>query len=561
MSYSLKVRNLEKVVKIKKQNRKILNRVSFDIEENSFVAIVGVSGAGKSTLLNILSGYDEKTAGEIYVNDFPISNNKKGYQSLISYVPQKEILHNNLTLEKSLYYSARLRIPKTNLKTIKNKVKQVIRLLELEGKEKTFIRNLSGGEKKRASIAMELLDKPDILFLDEPTSGLDSNIEKKLMHTLRKLSDEGRTIVITAHTVSNLYLCDKILFMSDGGNICFAGSYEESLQYFHVKEFVDIYEKLKNPDEALYYEQQYAKLALSNISTKKRKQKMKKEVRISMGIEIYLLCRRYIETIWNNRIFTFLLFIQAIIMGVAINIVADSDWLFIYDKSKILLFAFSCAAMWLGLFNSVQEIVKERDIIKLEFFNNMRLSSYMISKLVVFAMICFIQTILFIFIIRSHIHFPADGILFSSATIEYCVCFFLTCFSSCMLGMLISSLVKTSEITLILTPIYMMFQLLFSGILVSLEGIGAQISNFMIGRYAIESFGVTTNLIQVLKTTSLGNVLDPILTTQMFINEAEQYYTYTVSHMYFNFSILILSGILFMLLSIFFIHHNIKKAV
>lgn len=561
MGYSLKVRNLEKIVKIKRKSRKILNQVSFDIEENSFVAIVGVSGAGKSTLLNVLSGYDEKNSGEIYVNDFSVSNNKKEYQDLISYVPQKEILHNNLTLEKSLYYSARLRIPKISLRTIKNKVKQVIKLLELEGKEKTFIRNLSGGEKKRASIAMELLNKPDILFLDEPTSGLDSNIEKKLMHTLRKLSDEGRTIVITAHTVSNLYLCDKILFMSDGGNICFAGSYEESLQYFHVKEFVDIYEKLKNPDEALYYEQQYAKLVLSDISTKKRKQTRKKKKRISMGKEIYLLCKRYIETIWNNRMFTFVLFMQAIIMAVAINVAVGSDWLFVYDKSKILLFAFSCAAMWLGIFNSVQEVVKERQIIKLEFFNNMRLSSYIISKLVVFTMICFIQTVLFIFIIRAHVRFPADGIIFSSATIEYCVCFFLTCFSSCMLGMLISSLVKTCEITLILTPIYMMFQLLFSGILVSLEGIGAQISNFMIGKYAIESFGVTTNLIQVLKTTSLGGVVDPSLTTQMFISEAEQYYTYTVSHMCFTFSILILSGILFMLLSLLAIRYNIKKTV
>lgn len=560
MKYSLKVRNLNKVVKIKGKKRKLLDDVSFDVDENSFVAIVGASGAGKTTLLNILGGYDKKTSGEVYINDEAYSLNQEYFRQKIGYVPQKEILHNHLTLERALLYSAKLKINNVKSSTINKKVKSVIEELELEGKERTFIKNLSGGEKKRAAIATELLNKPEILFLDEPTSGLDSNIEKKLMRTLRNIADEGKTVVITAHTVSNLYLCDKIIFMSEGGKICFVGSYKESLEYFKVKEFVDIYEKLKEPTMSLYYQKKYNKIPLSEFVVKNKRKRIEKDNRISMLKEILLLSKRYAETIFNNHFFCFLLFFQAAIMGLAVVVVAKSNWLAVYDNAKILLFAFSCAAMWLGLFNSVQEIVKERDIVKLEYFNKMRLSSYIISKLLVFAIVSIIQTLLWLFIINLKVDFPSKGILFESAFLEYALCFFLVTFSSSMLGMLISSLVKSCEITLIITPIYMMFQLLFSGILISLEGIGESISHLIIGRYAIEAFGTTTNLIQVLKGTSLGGVIAPEITTQMFIEEAEKYYEYSVGHMYYLLGILVATIVIFMILSIMFIKHNIKKS-
>ncbi len=560
MKYLLKVRNLQKQVKVKGCKKKLLDDLSFDIKEHEFVAIVGVSGAGKTTLLNALSGYDRKTTGSIYLNDYEVAKNRKYYQSKISYVPQKEILHNNLTLEKSLFYSGCLRIPKEKQSSIKKKVAHVIKALNLEGKENTMIKRLSGGEKKRASIASELLTKPDILFLDEPTSGLDSNIEKSIMKTLRNLADEGRTVVITAHTISNLYLCDRIIFMSEGGKICFIGSYEESLQYFNVLEFVDIYEKLRDPIEAEHYQHKYRKKSLMKIQDTDVHQKNKVKVRIPMIKEIFLLSKRYLEIISNSHIFCFMLFFQAVLMGISIDIVAKSDWLQIYDKAKILLFAFSCAAMWLGLFNSVQEIVKERDIIKLEFFKNMRLSSYIISKLIIFACICLIQSFLFLLIISLKVDFPTYGILLDSAFLEYLLCFFLVCFSSSMLGMFISSIVKTCEITLILTPLYMMFQLIFSGVLLQLEGIGNKISNFMIGRYAVESFGITTNLIDVLHNTKLGGVLDTNTTTQIFLNEATDYYTYTVSHMGHIFFVLGMVIIIFVALSILSIHINIKRS-
>lgn len=557
MGYSLKIRNVNKMVKVRGKNKVLLDNVSFDIGASEFVAIVGVSGAGKTTLLNVLSGYNKINSGNIYVNDDNITVNRDNYQDRISYVPQKEVLHNHLTLKRSLYYSASLRMPGVSKKERLKRVENVIEELELTGKENTLIKNLSGGERKRASIATELLTTPDILLLDEPTSGLDSNIEKKLMKTLKNLRDSGTTVVITAHTVSNLYMCDKIIFMSDGGKICYIGKFKDSLKYFEVEEFVDIYEKLKDVKEAQKYQNKYSDNYLEEIKNKKSRPKNTKKVGFLK--EIGYLSGRYVETIFNNRLFCFLLLFQAIIMGISINIVAESNWLKVYDTAKILLFAFSCAAMWLGLFNSVQEIVKERDIIKLEYFNNMRLSSYIISKLLVFAVLCFIQAILFLCIISIKVEFPEQGIIFNSVFLEYTLGFFLVSFSSTMLGMLISALVKTTEITLIITPIYMMFQLLFSGVLVTLNGISKFISHFIIGRYAIEAFGTTSNLINVLENTMLGGIIDTNTTTIMFIDEAKEYYTYTVSH--FNNLILVLVGsiLLFMVLSIIAIRYNVHK--
>lgn len=558
MGYSLQIRNINKRVKVKGKNKVLLDNVSFDIGASEFVAIVGVSGAGKTTLLNVLSGYNKFNDGHIFINDEDIMDNWDYYRSKISYVPQKEILHNYLTLKKSLYYSASLRMPKLKTQDRIKKVEQVIEELELKGKENTLIKNLSGGERKRASIALELLTKPDLMFLDEPTSGLDSNIEKKLMKKLKDISDAGKTVVITAHTVSNLYLCDKIIFMSEGGKVVFVGNYEESLKYFGVKEFVDIYEKLKDKKEIIKYQDIYNKQKLQDIKKSKHgKNNLRNKINILK--EIYFLTRRYIEVIFNNKLFSFLLFSQAIIMGIAVNTAVGKDWMQIYDKAKILLFAFSCAAMWLGLFNSVQEIVKEKDIIKLEYFNNMRISSYIFSKLLVFAFISLIQAILFIGIISLKVDLPTKGIILNSAFLEYILSFFVVSFSSSMLGMFISSIVNTTEITLIITPIYMMFQLLFSGIIVALEGISEKISYFMIGRYAVEAMGTTSNLIEVLKGTMLGGVIDTNTTVKMFIDEAECYYTYSVGHFNNVLLILVSSIILFWILSILSIKYNIHK--
>lgn len=206
MGYDVIVNDVCKVVK--NQKKEILHNVNFEVKSGEFVAIIGCSGAGKTTLMNLMSGYSNVSAGEIWIDGI---NLKEGFSYLkesIAYVPQREILHDSLTLKETLLYGMQLRIPNITKKEMSIKLVELLKMLELEGRENTKIKHLSGGEKRRAAIAMELLGNPKLFLLDEPTSGLDSNIEKKIMKKLRELANLGRTIIMTAHTVSNLYMCD-----------------------------------------------------------------------------------------------------------------------------------------------------------------------------------------------------------------------------------------------------------------------------------------------------------------------------------------------------------------
>ena len=192
----------------------IVNNVSFRIEPGDFVAIVGGSGAGKSTLLDCMNGLRPATDGEIYYDTNSYYENIRSYKDLMGYVPQRDIMHDDLPLAEGLYYTALLRM-KTSMKkdAVMSRVREAIRDVRLTGSERVRISSLSGGQRKRASIAMELLADPKVIFLDEPTSGLSPDLDLEMMELLRDLSRKGRTIVVITHAMENLDKCDKIAFL------------------------------------------------------------------------------------------------------------------------------------------------------------------------------------------------------------------------------------------------------------------------------------------------------------------------------------------------------------
>ncbi|NLM62760.1 MAG: ABC transporter ATP-binding protein [Mollicutes bacterium] len=268
------VENLYKYIK----NKTILNNVNLSIEKGTFVAIVGCSGAGKTSLIKVLSGYSSFDKGQAYIENINIKKNLKYLKGKIGYVPQTEILDSTLTLFNSLYYSLNLRINKIDKSRATKIINNILKLFELENCKNTLIKNLSGGERKRASIATEMLSNPNIFLLDEPTSSLDANIEKKLMLKLKELTTIGKTVVITAHTISNLHLCDKIIFMGNNGKICYDGRYEDIFDHFKVEEFVDIYDLLKNNTDFWY--KKHLKKIKNNSKTIKEKTN-KKNIKFS----------------------------------------------------------------------------------------------------------------------------------------------------------------------------------------------------------------------------------------------------------------------------------------
>lgn len=236
----------------------IVNNVSFRIEAGDFVAIVGGSGAGKSTLLDCMNGLRPATEGEIYYDTNNYYENIRSYKDLMGYVPQRDIMHDDLPLAEGLYYTALLRMRTSMLKDeVKNRVREAIADVRLTGSEGVRISSLSGGQRKRASIAMELLADPKVIFLDEPTSGLSPDLDLEMMDLLRDLSRKGRTIVVITHAMENLDKCDKIAFLGKGGRLCYYGAYSDIFRYFNRRSYSRIFATLSDEKNSEFYERKY----------------------------------------------------------------------------------------------------------------------------------------------------------------------------------------------------------------------------------------------------------------------------------------------------------------
>ena len=257
---SVQLLNLRKTVKNRNTGEPldIVDGVSLEIEPNSFVVLVGGSGAGKSSLLTCITGSAPCTAGSVCFDGIDTHGNRNAFDDVVGYVPQKDIMHDNLTVEQSLLCTARLRIAHDATRAeLKAAVAHAIAAVDLQGREKTMIVNLSGGQKKRVSIAMELLASPRLLILDEPTSGLSPDLDRSMMELCRKLSHENCTVLMVTHNMSNINLCDKVAFLGVGGVLCYYGPPEEMDAYFGVALTSDIFEKLRDPEQIETYRCQY----------------------------------------------------------------------------------------------------------------------------------------------------------------------------------------------------------------------------------------------------------------------------------------------------------------
>jgi ABC-type multidrug transport system ATPase subunit/pSer/pThr/pTyr-binding forkhead associated (FHA) protein len=223
----------------------ILHPLNLVINPREFVALVGGSGAGKSTLIKTLSGVSRATAGLVLVNGDNLYANYNLYRTLLGYVPQDDIIHLNLEVRRALRYAARLRLPDATPTEIEQRIDSVLARVGLTAQATTMVRSLSGGQRKRVSIAAELLAEPWIFFLDEPTSGLDPGLEKLMMDTLRQLADEGRTIVLVTHATANItHTCDQVAFMARGGELAYFGPPGHVPVFFKVDNFPDVYTRL-----------------------------------------------------------------------------------------------------------------------------------------------------------------------------------------------------------------------------------------------------------------------------------------------------------------------------
>lgn len=236
----------------------LVNDVSFRIEAGSFVAIVGGSGAGKSTVLDCINGIRPATGGKIYYDTNDYYENINSYKGVIGCVPQRDVMHDDLTVEDALYFTALLRMRSSMKKNeVMEWVYKAIEDVKLQGRETLKISSLSGGQKKRVSIAMELLSDPKVIFLDEPTSGLSPDLDLEMMDLLKELSKKGRTIVVVTHAMENLDKCDKVAFLGCGGRLCYYGKQAEVFRYFNKKSYSRIFASLTDEETCKAFEARY----------------------------------------------------------------------------------------------------------------------------------------------------------------------------------------------------------------------------------------------------------------------------------------------------------------
>jgi len=525
------------VKKVDKNRKVICNNVSISIKPCELVAIIGGSGAGKSTVMNCISGYSVPTEGSVNVNGMDLYDNFDALKNIIGYVPQQDIVFDNLTVIDMLGYAAKLRLPNDFTKNEYDMIiARAIDTVELTAHKDKLIKNLSGGQKKRASIAVELLSDPNLFFLDEPASGLDPGTERNLMKTLKSMAINGKTVVFVTHSTLNLQLCDKIVFMGAGGNLCFCGTYDEALKFFEISDVVDVYNLITDSSED--YKEKYLKErgVFSKPMQRSTHLHSKQTKRHGHLRQLTVLCKRYIHIMRNDRIRLLMIILQAPLLALLISMVADGQQFEQYEMTKSLLFAMSCSAFWIGILNSIQEICKERNILKREYMTGLRLDSYILSKVLVMGIVCAIQAFLLTTVFVIAVGMPEHGVIFNPYS-ELLLVTFLTALAASATGIFVSSLFKNADRAMTVAPILLMPQLLFSGLIFDLEGATELISWIAACRFSMEGYGTTANL----------NSLPRIIQQEGFpINRVpEEFYEYTASHFWFALGMLFVFIVVF----------------
>jgi ABC-type multidrug transport system ATPase subunit len=493
----------------------ILNDVSFGVPEKSVIAVIGPSGSGKSTLLRALTGYRPADEGEVLYDSRNLYKQFAELRQRIGLVPQDDILHKELTIRRALRYAAKLRFPgDTKAAEREARIDEVLRELKLDVHADKRVTSLSGGQRKRVSVALELLTKPSLIFLDEPTSGLDPGMDRDVMKLLRGLADDGRTVLVVTHSVAELALCDKLLVMAPGGSVAYFGPPEEALNFFGYDTWADVFSAFENYRDydwsgrwrgSQHYQIYAADLdAVDPQSVGAAPQRSKPPKPQSWPSQFVTLVRRYLAVIASDKGFMGLMVILPAVLGLVSVVIPAKFGLappgqankFNADAGTIMLII-AVGACFSGAANSVRELIKERVIYERERATGLSRSAYLLSKVFVLGLISALQGVIICAIGLSVRKLPEEGLIIKSfPAAELTLVIIALGFTSMMFGLVISSLVKTAEKTMPLLVMFAIVQVVFTGVLFQIFGtVGLeQVAWLMPSRWAIGAAGATLDL-------------------------------------------------------------------
>lgn len=492
----------------------ILKDVSFGVPEKSLIAVIGPSGSGKSTLLKALTGYRPANKGDVLYDNRNLYKQFAELRQRIGLVPQDDILHKELTVKKALKYAAKLRFPSdTSEQEREQRIDEVLRELKLDIHKEKKVTSLSGGQRKRVSVALELLTKPSLIFLDEPTSGLDPGMDRDVMQLLRGLADDGRTVLVVTHSVAELAICDKLLVMAPGGSVAYFGPPEEALNFFGYQTWADVFSAFENYRDydwaGRWKGSQHYQMYAADIDAVAAQsvhmpppQAIKPPKPQGWGSQLWTLIRRYTSVIASDKGFLGLMVILPAVLGI-VSVVIPADFglappeppsKFNGDAGTIMLIL-AVGMCFSGAANSVRELIKERVIYERERATGLSRSAYLMSKVIVLGVITALQGVIICGIGFATRDMPEEGLIMPPAG-EICLVIIALGFTSMMFGLVISSLVKTSEKTMPLLVMFAIVQVVFTGVLFQVYGSPGleQFAWLMPSRWAIAGAGATLDL-------------------------------------------------------------------
>ena len=446
----------------------LLRDVSLTIKPGELVAIAGASGAGKSTLLKALNGSQPASRGAVALGGLDFYAHREFFALTTGYVPQDDIVHTDLTVAAALRYAAKLRLPADTTETeIAVLVARTLHELEIAARSDHPIRSLSGGERKRVNIAVELLTRPAVLFLDEPTTGLDAGLERRVTALLRRLADEGCSVVTVTHAAATLDSYDKIAFLARGGRLLFFGPPREALRFFGARDFAGIYEILD--DESRHPAPQPS--APSAAVAPPHRGTIRPVSRHAAWAQTATLLSRYGAVVradarnlllWMGQAplvaFLLAMLFDAGIFAATQNRDGDGDWPLHGAPRLLFLMAFSL--MCFGLCNAAREIVKERAIYQRERGVALRIGPYLCSKVALLGAIALIQTLVTFAIVSAKVPFH----LSAADTLTAISLLFLVTLNAITLGLLVSALASSPDQAITLVAALLLIQVLFSGL-------------------------------------------------------------------------------------------------
>ena len=496
----LAVQNLQFRIK----DKLLLDSVDLTFGAQSLTAIIGPSGAGKSTLLSLLTGRVTPSAGTIEINGINLNEKYESIKNKIGFVPQADIIHTKLTTRQAIAYGAELRLPSEVTKSEREeRVQEIINLLELNGREDLRIDKLSGGQRKRVSIALELITNPELLFLDEPTSGLDPGLDAHVMKTLRLIADNGQTVVVVTHSVENLDFCDKVVLMASGGRVAYSGPPSSIFSSLKCKSWAEVFKYLAD-DAATNLSWRNSPVSRVKVNRELKYGRVNAQSPLR---QVLTLSRRYMDVIRADRFYLALLVVVPIVMGF-LSYATGSSYGFDQGFMTKAGFRFNPTArttvmvlvlgtIFIALAASIQEIIKEREIVNREKNAGVRPIAYVASKFLVLSILVSIQITVFAFIVLFKRPMSKIETFSGSPLLSIFIFCLLLGLVTLLLGLLVSASISSSEQAMPTLVGIIMVQIILSGLLpIDFKGVIEKMSPFIPSYVATNGLAGVTNLAQ-----------------------------------------------------------------